>query len=391
MDPNDDTSQLSAVSLFSGAGGMDVGVRAAGFDIVLANDVDADACATYRLNHGPTIVEGSLTDILPAFPKIKGIDLLFGGPPCQGFSVAGRMDPSDPRSALMSSYFDAVEAIKPRAFICENVKALASLHRWEGVRTSLIERASRLYHVHLMVLRASDFGVPQNRDRMFIVGVRKAEGETKRYDIAGRLQRLLKAARFKPKSIGEVIRGLGPAGSQGNRRTCNAKITYAKAPVLRRSPYAGMLFNGAGRPFDGEGVAPTLPASMGGNKTPIVDEQQIFSGDNPYVAEYHKALINGARAKQGNAPSRLRRLTVDECLAIQTFPRDYLLAGSRSAMYRQIGNAVPCALAEVVARAVKQILDERGSASGTQSDPFIPDELARLVRTRQDVELNVAA
>ena len=358
---------------------MDVGVRDAGFEIVLANDIDRDACETYRRNHGRHIIEGSLIDILPQFCDIKGIDLLFGGPPCQGFSVAGRMDPNDPRSALMSSYFDAVDAVQPRAFICENVKALASLNRWEDVRKNLLERASDKYHVRLMVLKASDFGVPQNRERMFIVGVRKEASDQADFSLKERLNGLLKASRAKPRSIGEIVRDLGPAGSQGNIRTCSAKITYAKAPVLRRSPYAGMLFNGAGRPFDADGVSPTLPASMGGNKTPIIDEAQIFDGEAPFVEAYHRGLLGGGKASSGTAPPRLRRLTVDECLAIQTFPSDYQLAGSRSAMYRQIGNAVPCGLAEVVARAVHEVLECRYGME-EREEPIIPKVLQLLMK-----------
>lgn len=97
---------------------------------------------------------------------------------------------------------------------------------------------------------------------------------------------------------------------------------------------------------------------MGGNKTPIVDEHVIFEGGNSsFVEEYHAHLMEGGKPYTGEAPSQLRRLTVDECLAIQTFPSDYDLAGAQSAMYRQIGNAVPCKMAEAVATAVKRILD----------------------------------
>ena len=119
-----------------------------------------------------------------------------------------------------------------------------------------------------------------------------------------------------------------------------------------------MLFNGAGRPLSADGVAPTLPASMGGNKTPIVDEAEIFEGKASYVEAYHKVLLEGQSSRRGDAPSRLRRLTIDECLAIQTFPSGYVLKGSKSAMYRQIGNAVPCRLAEAVAMAVRAAIEE---------------------------------
>jgi DNA (cytosine-5)-methyltransferase 1 len=96
---------------------------------------------------------------------------------------------------------------------------------------------------------------------------------------------------------------------------------------------------------------------MGGNKTPIIDELEVFEGALSFVEEYHARLVKGGEPYKGDAPNRLRRLTVDECLAIQTFPTGYKLAGEQSAMYRQIGNAVPCKLAEAVGTAVSKLLD----------------------------------
>lgn len=353
---------------------MDVGVQDAGFEVLLANDIDPVACDTYRLNHGDVIVPGTVVEILPLLKHVKGIDLLFGGPPCQGFSVAGKMDPTDPRSSLIFSFFDAVDAILPRAFICENVKSLAVLSRWSEVRAELMNRANNHYHATLVVLNAANFGVPQARERMFIVGIRKDLADGSRAQIAAQLQQLIQAECAVPPTIGEVIRSLGPAGSQGNPSVCRAKITFAKAPVLRRSPYAGMLFNGAGRPLSATGIASTLPASMGGNKTPIVDEAEIFDGEKSYVESYHSHVWRGGKPRAGNAPSRLRRLTVDECLAIQTFPSTYRLSGGQSAMYRQIGNAVPCRLAYVVANAVRQIL----VSAKEGAVPVLPKALLKL-------------
>jgi len=328
---------------------MDVGVEASGFQVLLANDLDPDACATYRANHGAHIVEGTIRDILPLAGHLAAIDLVFGGPPCQGFSVAGKMDPDDPRSQLMMSFFDVVDRVAPKAFICENVKAFAELAKWEDLRRRVIGRAEKNHLVVMVVLTASDFGVPQNRERMFLIGIDRARFPGGQEDFEELVERTLARSKAKPCTLGEIVRKLGRAGSPENDRTCSAKITHASNPIMRRSPYAGMLFNGAGRPLSANGVASTLPASMGGNKTPIVDEEEIFEGKASYVEAYHRKLTAGQPARSGDAPSRLRRLTVDECLAIQTFPDDYVLMGSKSAMYRQIGNAVPCLLAEAVA------------------------------------------
>lgn len=342
----------SAVSLFSGAGGMDVGFAAAGYDVVLANDLDRDACQTYRLNHGDHIIEGNLTHHLQSLAQHKGVDLVFGGPPCQGFSVAGKMDPEDERSELLHTFFDVVDALEPEAFVCENVKALALLNRWLGVREAIFKRAREQYHVTMVVLSADHYGVPQKRERVFYIGIKKRATEISSEYFEKVTRSLLHEQKRRAQTVAQVIRSMGRAGTEGNEHLCNAVITFAKNPVLRRSAYAGMLFNGAGRPINPHGYAPTLPASMGGNKTPIVDEDQVFSGKPSFIEQYHSHLMAGGTPRVGLAPERLRRLTVEECLAFQTFPIDYRLHGKQSAKYRQIGNAVPCVLAEAVARVV---------------------------------------
>jgi len=195
------------------------------------------------------------------------------------------------------------------------------------------------------------------RERMFIVGLHKDIFTGTDDDLLALLNDNLSTEQQTPKTVGEVVRKLGKAGSKTNSRTCAAKITYAKSPILRRSPYAGMLFNGAGRPLPSKGWATTLPASMGGNKTPIVDEAEIFEDKESFVEAYHAKVISGGKGNVGEAPRRLRRLTIDECIAIQTFPARYDLAGSKSAQYRQLGNAVPPLLAEAVAGALTRMLD----------------------------------
>jgi DNA (cytosine-5)-methyltransferase 1 len=123
---------------------------------------------------------------------------------------------------------------------------------------------------------------------------------------------------------------------------------------MRKSPYAGMIFNGMGRPLNLEAVSATLPASMGGNKTPIVDSNLLEDPDAPdWISEYHAKLREGTEeASFTPAPEHLRRLTIVESAAIQSFPLDYKFCGTKSAVYTQIGNAVPCKLAECVAEAI---------------------------------------
>ena len=344
---------MKAISLFCGAGGMDVGFERAGAKVLFANEFNADAVATYRVNHpGTHVVEADVRTIKKALLAYReqGMELVFGGPPCQGFSVAGKMDPNDTRSTMVWEFFDTVELVCPRFFVMENVKALGELARWEGVRKEIFARARGLgYHSFARVFNAADFGVPQKRERVFFVGVRDGNAsDEERFDA-------LIAAKRRPRaSLRDCLLAVGKVGTEANPLTCTARITLASHPVLRKSPYAGMLFNGMGRPLDFNGQANTLPASMGGNKTPIVDERLLHDPSaQDWVVAYHQRVTDGGvPSPVPKVPEYLRRLAIKEAAAIQTFPMDYVFCGEKSSVYRQIGNAVPCALAQAVAEAV---------------------------------------
>lgn len=342
------------VSLYSGAGGLDLGFVQAGFRPLFANDIDGDALRTNArlieksaaaLPHmtGASPAEyavGSIRDI--TLPARDAADVLIGGPPCQGFSVAGRMDPDDPRSKHVFDFLGAVQRLNPEIFIMENVKALAVNERWSGVVTELRRRAHLLgYDTSLTVLDATEFGVPQKRERMFLIGSRSKSAP--RFDSTDVTS---------PNSIRTTLADLPPWRSPGNDDVCRAIVTPAKNPVLRKSPWAGMLFNGQGRPLNLDSFAPTLPASMGGNRTPIIDQSNLDDPESkPWVVGYHKKLMNGGTTAR-RVPKRLRRITVQEAAAIQTFPADTDWQGPQSSKFRQIGNAVPPRLAYGVARKV---------------------------------------
>src|SRR5262249_13778494 len=151
-------------------------------------------------------------------------------------------------------------------------------------------------------------GVAQLRERVFFIGIRRPGPPVTFPSPSGKLA-----------STHEALNALPRHGTPGNDSLCRAKITPAKVPVLRRSPFAGMLFNGWGRPIALSRPAPTLPASMGGNKTPIIDQLTLDTGEPQWVIGYHAHLWGGG-APHASCPARLRRLTVEECAAIQSFP-----------------------------------------------------------------------
>lgn len=345
-------TNIRAVSLFSGAGGMDVGFEKAGVTIVFANELKKEAAETYRANHKTDVmINDDIRHVMNQLADLSGIDLVFGGPPCQGFSVAGKMDPDDERNKLIFTFLDAVALIKPAIFIMENVKALGSLEKWEAIRKKYLKRSEKMgYHCIPIILNASDYGVSQKRERVFFIGIK---GNLDPF-YEHHMRDLIEQQKSKAPPIKELLSSLGRAGTDQNPNTCTAKITFAAHPVMRKSPYAGMYFNGQGRPIDINGYANTLPASMGGNKTPFIDEEYLYGNAKiDWVVDYHRGLIDQTiTPRSEEAPSRLRRITIKEAARIQTFPDHYIWYGSKGNIYTQIGNAVPCKLAEAVAKAV---------------------------------------
>lgn len=346
----------TAVSLFSGAGGMDTGFTKAGWNVVFSNEMDSDAANSYCSN--PTYLDasamhpGDINQYLDGMNAYKGADLVFGGPPCQGFSVAGKMDPADSRSNLVFTFLDVVSRVHPRLFVMENVKALATLAKWKDVRSRLVNEAEAMgYGCCFLVLNATDYGVPQSRERMFFVGARGLSP----YEVHSLVSDGLNTHKAPADTVRNVLSRLPEYGSVSNPATSIAEITLAKNPILRKSAYHGsLLFNGRGRPIDLDSTAKTLPAQMGGNHTPIINQLLL---DDPsavdWITLYHEALLGGKTTpSKEKVPPELRRLTVREAALLQTFPDDFTFSGPVGKQYRQVGNAVPCLLAEAVARAV---------------------------------------
>lgn len=359
MRDNQMNKKLTAISLFTGAGGMDVGFESAGFNVVLANEIMKEAAETYRTNHPSSImINDDINNILGTLSDYQGIDLVFGGPPCQGFSVAGKMDPNDERSKLIFTFLDVVEKVQPRIFVMENVKALGILEKWAPIRNKYMDRAFSLgYNCIPFILNATEYGVSQKRERVFFIGFRDCHDPY--FDL--HMEDFIQRQKSPAPTVRELLFSLGKAGTERNPNTCTAKITFATRPIMRKSPYAGMYFNGQGRPMCIDGYSNTLPASMGGNKTPIVDEEYLYGGaSEDWVIAYHRGLTDGSIIpKFAEAPSRLRRITIREAARIQTFPDNYIFCGNKGRIYTQIGNAVPCKLAEAVAKAVVAYINEQ--------------------------------
>lgn len=322
---------MRAIDLFSGAGGLSIGVQAAGFQIVLAVENDRYASTTYRRNHPETHVEGQEITKVNFQSWVGMIDLVAGGPPCQPFSVAGNQRAAEDERDCVPHFIDVVELLQPRAFIMENVAGLTTSKNRKYLEQVILRLQSLGYFVNAEVLDAAYYGVAQFRRRLFVVGLRNQLFKFPKPTHGPGTSQPLVTAR-------EVL--LNTPHDEPNR----AIVTYAKKPILRPGPYDGMLVNGGGRPINLDEPCQTIPATAGGNRTHIIDEHGVFP-------DYHRYLLSGGEPKTGVVEG-VRRLTVRESARIQGFPDDYVFTGPSSSLYRQVGNAVPPRLAEVVAREV---------------------------------------
>ena len=245
-----------------------------------------------------------------------------------------RLGADDPRDGW-PAFLRVLREVRPRAFIAENVAGLGSGARNTHFRALVTELEDLRFAVTASVVNAADYGVPQKRRRLVLVGLRDQGFVFPDPKFGPERERPWRAT-------GEFI-GRDAIGTPNP-----SIVTYARCPDLRPNPYDGHVFNGGGRPIDLTRPAPTLLASMGGNKTPWVDTRGI-------VPEYHASLLAGGKPRTGRVPGA-RRITVDEAALLQTFPVGMYFAGPRSSCYRQIGNAVPPLLArEIGASLVTQL------------------------------------
>lgn len=346
---------MRAIDLFSGPGGLTLGMKAAGVDPICSVEVRRDAVETYK-KHTPE-ADHHCCDIRNVdFTRYRGAArLLYGGPPCQPFSTGGLRKGSNDSRDMLPAFLATVETVKPEAVLIENVPGLvvaSRIHYLHGV----LDNLRRLgYTPAWRVLNASHYGVPQNRKRLFVVGLRNRTfwfpKPTHGQDADNPLL-----------PVSSVVDSTRPLGEPPE-----CPVVYAKYPDLRPSPYAGHVYNGGGRPLDLSKPCFTILASAGGYKTHWVDTENI-------APKYHKHLREGGSPWEGRVPGA-RRLTVEESSLIQTFPRSLSFAGKRSSQYTQVGDAVPPMLAEHLGRELVAQMEGDAPDESTHLAPNVASEL----------------
>lgn len=312
---------VTAIDLFAGAGGLSLGLGAAGIESVFAVEIMDDAVATYRgIFPGVEAHHGDIRSV--DFNRFRGVDVVAGGPPCQPFSIGGLRKGREDARDFLPEFVRAVLEVRPRAFVMENVPGLASFGPY--LRATLAPLFDRYSISEPQVLNAADYGVPQSRRRLVIVG--SVEGAPFRLPPGNPDARM---------PAGLVLTGR-PKGEPNP-----SKIVFAKRPDLRPNPYHGHLFNGGGRAIELGKPSPTILAAAGGNKTHFLDLENR-------IPAYHQHLRKGGAPFAGELEGA-RRITVQESAALQSFPEGISFAGRRSSQYTQVGNAVPPRLGQAIA------------------------------------------
>ena len=345
--------KYSVLELFAGAGGLAVGLEQAGLNCAVLNEVDKFACATLRKNRPHwNVLEGDIKDY--SFSEYKGeIDVVTGGFPCQAFSYAGKkLGLADARGTLFYEFARVVQEVQPPICIGENVKGLLSHEKGKTLEGMISVLNEIGYHVvPIEVLRAIDYKVPQKRERLILVGVRK--------DIA------IKYSYPKPFSRIYTLKDALEKGELFDSKvpiSAGANYPKRKKEVLDMVPPKGYWRD---LPLDIQKEYMGASFYLGGGKTGMA---RRIGWDEPCLT-----LTCSPAQKQTERchPDETRPFTVREYARIQTFPDDWTFAGSMAQQYKQIGNAVPVNLGKEIGYSIIKFLNEYYDSKLNKSDSCI--------------------
>lgn len=338
-----DGDKINVLSLFSGCGGMDFGVEAAGGHVIFANDILEDACKTLNKYFTNADVRcGDISKVL-SFPRA---DVVVGGYPCQSFSMAGNRNPEkDVRTSLYKQFLRVINLVKPKYFVAENVSGLKQL----GAGSFLAEQEAAYrnegYSVSHLVVNARDYGVPQSRKRLFIVGVRNDLGQFFEFPSPTHGKVTKKNNNLKPfTSHGEAIRDLPlwPDGEFYERlHDPEGHFSWYYMSRNRKAKWDGCAYTVVAnwRHITVHPASPVMKLTWS-NLADGWKQRWDFSD------EYEHLAVDPTRPKL----EKPRRLSWRECARIQTFTPDFEPIGDTESKFTQIGNAVPPLFAEAIFR-----------------------------------------
>ena len=326
------TKKINFISLFSGGGGFQIGFESAGYNCLLSSDIDADAEKTHHKNYPnipfikKDIRQLDYKEILKATKNIKP-DLIIGGPPCQGFSAMGDKISSDPRNELFNSYIKLVRDLSPEFFLFENVKGFKTMYEGRFFEKTVNGFASCGYNIHFKILKSSEFGVPQIRERVFIFGTKSDKNfQFPKSSIGG----VGKLKSFK--NVGEAINDLSKKDTSFQNHII---LNHSETVVSRYK-----LIPEGGKLPSPEKLPKEIRRSNFGSTYERLDRKKVS-----------KTLVPGNNAFPIH-PTLNRSLTPREAARIQTFPDNHIFEGTRRKQCILVGNAVPPLLASKIANEI---------------------------------------
>jgi len=326
---------MNIISLFAGAGGMDLGFKKAGFNIVWANEYDKTIWDTFEANHATLLDRRDVRQILSS--EIPNCDGIIGGPPCQSWSEAGTLRGiEDARGKLFYEFIRILNDKKPKFFVAENVSGmLADIHR-DAVKNIIKHFDDAGYDVSMKLLNAANFDVPQDRKRVFYVGFRKDLGAKFHFPTERENKRTLKDA------IWDLKDNALPAKT--TNKTNNGECAIENHEYMTGGFSTIFMSRNRVRGWDEQ----SFTIQAGGRHAPIHPQAPKML----LIEQNKRIFVPGEE-------HLYRRLSIRECARIQTFPNDFIFKYINLADgYKMIGNAVPVNLAKAVAGAVKQALSE---------------------------------
>lgn len=328
--------KFNAIDLFCGAGGLSSGFFKAGINILLGVDSNEKAIETFKINHKEAKsysddIRNLTLGKLKRLCEKKKIHLVIGGPPCQGFSMAGKRKPSDPRNSLFKEYIRIVEGIKPDMCLMENVRGLLSMitpKKRKVIDVILDEFRMLKYDANCYSINTADYGVPQKRHRIFIIAKRKKIS-------------------FNFPEPSYSSNGKNNAGKKVKKWKSIRNILASKSNVEAKYFYSDRLIKGFKRR-----ETKNKERGMGFGWKFLNPEEPSYT----ISARYYK---DGAEALIRYSNNEIRMLTPEECALIQTFPKSYKFQGGKINQYKQVGNAVPPLMGFVIGKAIKESLINR--------------------------------
>lgn len=354
---------MKVVELFSGAGGLSVGLERAGFEVVVANEIEPDFARTFSDNHPRARMVAEDIRKVPAGKLIEGLGidrpcLVSGGPPCQGFSTVGAKDRNDPRNALFREYLRVVDELSPDYVLFENVPGFKTMYSGEIHSTLLKDLSSLGYETNGAVLDSSDFGLPQVRLRTIIVGWRRGLAPVSMPAPTHFAPGSLPLGGVEKVTVSDAISDLPPltAGTSSSSYLCAPLNDYQRSmrtgnPSLSEHSASnyGKTMMERFRLIPPGGSVSDLPERLR-PRSYFANTYARLHGDRP--APTVTRNFGTPSSSRCIHPSQDRALSTREGARLQGFPDSYRFHGSKCSKNLQIGNAVPPVFGEIIAREI---------------------------------------